>query len=81
MSTTIAVICICASIILAGMIAKPNTLETDFRLKEIRDQLDQLNNRLKEIGDHLHYSLEGGEARLSGILDELRKLQDRETEE
>ena len=60
---TITVICLCASIILAGIIASPRTRKIDRRLKEIGDRIE---DPLKEIG-----------GRLNGILEELRKLQNR----
>lgn len=77
MSTT-TVICICVSIILAGILASPKTDEIDYRLKkEIGDRLDdrlkEIGNQLKEIGDRLYG--------ISRNWDEFRKLQDRETEE
>ena len=71
---TITVICLCASIILAGIIASPRTRKIDHRLKEIGDQLD---HRLKEVGDRLEDPLKEIGGRLNGILEELRKRQNR----
>jgi hypothetical protein len=71
---TITVICLCASIILAGIIASPRTHKIECRLKEIDDRLD---HRLKEIGDRLEDPLKEIGGRLNGILEELRKLQNR----
>jgi ElaB/YqjD/DUF883 family membrane-anchored ribosome-binding protein len=71
---TITVICICASIILAGILASPRNRKIDRRLKEMSDQLD---HRLKEIGDRIEDPLKEIGGRLNGILEELRKLQNR----
>ena len=71
---TISVICLCASIILAGIIASLGTRKIDHRLKELDDRLD---HRLKEISDRLDDRLKEIGGRLNGILEELRKLQNR----
>jgi hypothetical protein len=77
MSITTAVICICVSIIFAGILASPKTQESDFRLKEIGDRLFSLENRLKELSDRIHFSQEHIGASLAAILEELRKTRDR----